>query len=876
MRARAAIAMLLLVGAAIVGAAIAVPGIGRMPAAKAEETAEPAAETAKPADATERAEAPMQKAVPGAGLTQAAENEYLVLYFDNDSGGVAVKDKATGAVFRSNPPDALEDPKASDETKQELMSQVSLVYHVNGKEGDAAMNSYAQAMKAEQIEWGKLERGMRIRLTMGREEQRMLLPRQMTAASFERDILERIGDERRKRQTQAFYIRYSRDDLKGANGKELLAKYPILEQEDIYVLKSSVTDRDKRVLESYVKETGYTYEMMEEEYAKIGYEGDDAVFPFFKMTIDYELDGRALAVSLNAGEIEYDRETFSLVSLSLLNYFGAGRTGEDGYILLPDGSGTLIRFNNDGRKTTLLTAGKLYGPDYGLAQNPRGSIRQEFRAPVFGIKRGDSALLAVIEEGAAAAEINGVMGDINHSWNTAYATFTIRNKDWFIAENAFEQAPWILYEKNAFEGRIAMRYFFLTEEEADYVGMAKTYRQYLVDAGALRPVEAGEGTPFYLDTIGAVDTMVRKLGLPVNSKAAVTSFAEAGRMIERLTELGVRHIKLRYTGWYNGGYDHTAPYKLKVERSLGGERGLRRLAELAETVGAQLFPDADFVYVSENRAFDGFSPKRDAIRNLFQKTAYRVRLNPASLEYEGYEWVIDPGKMPDYFRRFSAAYDGLGLDAISLSTLGEGLHANYKNNNRVNRPQAERFAASVLAAAAEKYGSVMADYGNAYIYPYADHILRLPDTDSSYAIADEQVPFLQIALSGYVRYAGEPLNLASELRPAVLRAIEYGSGVYFKLNGGDGSLLKGAKLSAEFQGSPFDDWAETAADVYAEIAGALGEARGRTIENHERLAEGVYRTTFGNGRAVVVNYSDQAYLADGIRVEPLDYAVVGP
>lgn len=75
----------------------------------------------------------------------------------------------------------------------------------------------------------------------------------------------------------------------------------------------------------------------------------------------------------------------------------------------------------------------------------------------------------------------------------------------------------------------------------------------------------------------------------------------------------------------------------------------------------------------------------------------------------------------------------------------------------------------------------MVSGGNAYLFPYARHIVQAPMSDSGFHITDESVPFYQIVLHGYVDYAGMPYNLAQEveLREYVLQCLEYGSNVYF-------------------------------------------------------------------------------------------------
>ncbi|AUS95930.1 hypothetical protein CDQ84_07575 [Clostridium thermosuccinogenes] len=809
----------------------------------------------------EEKEISMQKANPELGLAAGAENEHLVLYFDNTTGGIAVRDKASGKMFYSNPPTAKEDQKTSDETKQQLMSQVELVYNIKGKEGDFSLNSYSQALLLEQVSWGKIENGIRVSMTIGRAEQRLLLPKQIGKTSFEENILGKIKSERQKKQMQAFYILNPKEEMPGA-------------VEDVYTLKTSANDRDKRVLEEIVKSTGYTYEMLEQDYEAIGYEPEKAVFPSFSMDIDYILQGNSLTVQLDAGNIVYDEDTFNLVSLSLLKYFGAGETREKGWIFLPDGSGTLIGFNNDGTKKTLLTTGKVYGDDSAVTRFERGSIKQDFRFPVFGIHRGDSTLLAIIDDGDAVADINGMMGGINHSWNTAYANFTIRNKDKFIEENAFEQAPWIIYEKKPYKGNITLKYYFLVGDDADYPGMAKAYRNYLIEKGALKKITAGDNIPFYLETLGSIDMIVRKLGLPISTQVPITTFEQAEGMINRLSQRGVDNIKLRYKAWYNGGYYYTAPSKMKVEKVIGGAGGLSELSKKAQAMGAEVYPDVDFVHVPSSSMFDGFSPRKDSIRNLFQKTAFYAELDPVEQAYMNIMWCITPNRIPEYFNRFSKAYDKLNIRSFSLSTLGKSLYSDFKSNNQINRQEAKDYFVKVLKAASEKYENIISDYGNAYIYPYADHLLNLPEEDSSFLISDKQVPFIQIALHGYIPYAGQALNLANEVRPAMLKAIEYGNGAYFVLNHGEDSILKAAGVYNQQGSMNFSYWEEEAADIYARMNEALRDVQDQAITDHKEVADQVFVTTYENGKSIIVNYSSQKASFKGVTVQPLDFAVI--
>ena len=60
---------------------------------------------------------------------------------------------------------------------------------------------------------------------------------------------------------------------------------------------------------------------------------------------------------------------------------------------------------------------------------------------------------------------------------------------------------------------------------------------------------------------------------------------------------------------------------------------------------------------------------------------------------------------------------------------------------------------------------------------------------------------------------------------------------------------------------------------YHEISSVL-DSQGQAIVSHEKLDEGVYRTTYENGFAVVVNYTDEDYSHNGVAVAAKSYSVL--
>ena len=88
----------------------------------------------------------------------------------------------------------------------------------------------------------------------------------------------------------------------------------------------------------------------------------------------YRLEGQDLLVSVPMNEIEY-KEDYPLITVNVLPYFGAGTTNEEGYLLVPEGGGSIINFNN-GKTAQSSYYSNLYGWD--MAQG-RDYLVQETR-----------------------------------------------------------------------------------------------------------------------------------------------------------------------------------------------------------------------------------------------------------------------------------------------------------------------------------------------------------------------------------------------------------------------------------------------------------------------------------------------------------------
>ncbi len=806
-----------------------------------------------------------------------ADDGKNVLYFEQSTGGLILEDRKTGEKIYGVPADAANDVKATgNDTKKELGSTLLLTYYDIKTQKTVVFDSLTNAAALNQIYYAPLKdgSGVGVKLVLGREDAARLIPEQISAERFDALLadVEAASGSSVAKKVKALYLNYTMEKATA----EQKQKFPALQKTDIYVLKSSATKRNKENLEKYFKESGYTYEQMEKDYAELDYVSEAEQFPCFRVKMEYMLEDGALKVNIPADEIEYDKDAFILTQLRIFPFMGAGKVGEEGYVFVPDGSGALVPFNNDGRIASVYTANRMYGPDGAEAKIDRGSTYYEYRNPVFGVKTGEHAVFGIVTDGDATTMICNQVGNITHSYNTAYATFIISQNAQY-ESYTMEQAPWIQYDRNGYQGMISLNYYLLTGDDADYVGMAKIYRDYILSKReGKNEGKTASGLPIYIETLGTVGNNTRVLGIPGYRNVEVTSYDEAAEMLKELTSLGVSNIKFRYLAWCNNGFYTGVPTGIDLEKKVGSKRDLKALEKVADELGSELFMDINVLTAARHGKYDpGFIISSDGIRDLFQKQSYYPHFNPTMEIVKGWKYCMNPKKVLSYFEKMTKDYDKLNVGSISLSDLGTVLNSNYKRSDYTNRQESLEIMKEVMKRADERYDSVLVEEGNAYTLAYADHILGLPVSNSSYSVELKSVPFIQIALHGIADYAGEPLNVSASYEDELLKSIEYGCAPYFRLCDADGSILKKSFIVEEdLYDVDYDKWKTEVARVYAEMDNVLGKVTDAFITDHEEIAGGLFVTSYDNGYRIVVNYNEKDAVYEGQTISAKGYAVL--
>ncbi|MCM3782793.1 DUF5696 domain-containing protein [Neobacillus mesonae] len=792
------------------------------------------------------------------GMVLAAKNDQLSLYINEQTTVIAVKDHQSGNTWYSNPLDTDEDTIATAFEKESMSSQISVSFRNTLGVPDTYTN-YKYSIQNEQFVMQSIEDGVRIEYTLGDTELGMdALPKYITKQRLQEKVLSKLDE------VTASYVetRYLVQD----------ADPDVLERADAQVERPLVL---RKMLAAF-EEAGYTAEDLAQDNADngIGTAGGVTDKPKFVIPLEYRLEKNALSVTVPLGQLQ-ESEGHRIQTLDLLSYFGAAKAGEQGYMLVPDGSGSLIYFDNGKIKEPQYVQ-PVYGADPNDNSRTRTQIAETARMPVFGLKSGDSAFFAVIDKGDGNASIAADISGKQNSYNHIFSRHAVRGDDELELYTGSKIQEIQLLSDERFNGDIEVSYTFLSGEEAGYAGMAQTYQSMLVDQGVLTPLTAKEAMPFYVDMLGAVDKQQSFLGVPYDATVSMTTFEQAQNITKELQAQGISNIQMLYLGWFGTGIEHELPVNLNTSK-LGNTQELIYLKEILNSTGGELYPDVAFQKVYEDG--NGFRSAKDASRFITKEAAelspYDRALNRMSLIQDEY-YLLSPAKLPDVTSQFMEQYRKKGMTGLALRDMGNTLHSDYRNSKAVFRDTAKVIVEEQIAYLASEYPNLMISGGNSYALPFAKHIVNTPAGSSRFNLTDEAVPFYQMVIHGFIDYAGEPVNLAasSDMKQQILQSLEFGSSPHFLWTANSAAELKYTRYDFMYS-TEYTDWMEEAVSMYKEVNEVLNPLRTERIVNRTVHEQGVVGIEYSNGASLLINYNDEPVTWNGFTIPAQNYIAGG-
>lgn len=814
------------------------------------------------------------------------ENDSLKLTVSGSSTQLEITDKATGKVYKSNPT-AEEVEKYADadgQYKDVLSSTLNLTYS-NDTDTQKEIDNYSQCVRDNKFY--KIEKvsdnEIKVSYSVGDFEKTYTCPVAIKESRMN-EYLNKMSSTEQKSALRC-YVYYNYEELSASDeaaDQTLLTQgenlFPDLKDEPIYYLDEEVTDARLQQLETKFIKAGYTMEDREKDMGDYKVSRNEGK-PIFDITVHYVLEDNQLVVKVPMKEIQYN-EDYPIVKLQLLPYMGASNKDEEGYILVPEGSGGKINFNN-GKTGQQRYQSDIYGWDYGLS---RDTIVDETKSdfPLFAIanETDQSSFLCIAEEGSSYATVQADISGKNNGYN--YSTFIysmLHGENMDVSTKSDTTVR--VYEEGLPDETISQRYIF--SDETDYSDLAKEYRGYLQKKYPNLTKVENDSLALAVEMIGAVDDTEHILGYPVVRSQSLTSYTQAKTILEDLKQAGIGNINAKYTGWFNTGVKQTSAAKVKTVSRLGSSSDLEDLTAYAnDTAGISLYLNGTFNYVYKDKWFDGFSSTRNAAKfvsreecELYNWDPITYQANDDYQDYHNYDsyYLVKPAYAMDSIDNYVEEVNDYGSKNIGFEDIGNTLAGDYNPKDRVSREAALNLQVKKLQSLKQGGNNVMITTGNQYAVPYADYITDMNLDARAVNIIDEQVPFYQMALHGLVNYSGEAINLSENEEENILKSAETGAGLYFTYIYENTSVLQDGKYT-KYYACNFDQWKDDTVELYNKFNSTFEGTYDKAIDKHEKLAEGVYKTTFEGGKAVVVNYNYNNYNYNGQEIPARDFAAV--
>lgn len=568
-----------------------------------------------------------------------------------------------------------------------------------------------------------------------------------------------------------------------------------------------------------------------------------------------------------------DTKDIRVHKIAVLPYFGAAGSTEEGYMLIPDGSGALIDFNNP-YLDNFPYKKAFYGGDKSITPNVSTAFDRNLMLPVYGMKNGDNAFIATITSGAEAASLYACVSRIQCNYNRIYTEAVFRTYDTVNLKDSIGKPVYAKYSAldSVKLSEYAVSYSLLSGKKANYVGMADVVRDHLIDSG-LKKNDNGNAELF-VDFYGATLKEKAFLGIRYTGVEKLTTFSQAKTIMKFLKKAGVNDLSVGYRKFSDSELKNKISSKVLPHCKLGGKKAYNDLISYAANNNIKVYPYADFITFQKNG--NGYSSFSDVILGLelsmIKRYPYKINDgHPDNTKAPNY--LVSADRYPkaqkqilNTLKKYNSA--GVLFDESVNFLYNDFASKGYQCDRTVTAMQ------KVYESIAKQGQKMLMSSPNAYALKFADSLTDIPMTSSQYTFFECDVPFLQIVLKGQVKYSSEALNIEGLSDSTLLQLIETGSQPKFSMIYVEGKYLLGTDLT-NLYGATYKACLSAAITYYKEIETLCKKTGDSKIIDHTRLND-VVTVTYENGVKVFINYNktDQN-AADGKIVPGLGYRIEG-
>lgn len=793
------------------------------------------------------------------------ENNNYILIMDCETTHFSVQSRSSGDIYHS-----VAQAEVGYEPMAEQLAEVQITYY-DSKSTQAKMNSYENSVEHESYSIKTDGSSIRVYYSIQKSEKKIFVPIVIGKEVFEEQLLPKL-ESGPARRLKSFYTLYE-SDATDSDTKKMKSTYLALAKEDLYILNDTAGEHNYSEITGYMETAEYNQSDYANEAERLGLDAEAAenMPAAFVIPVEYTLTDDGFTATVLTDKIDSASDNYHLTKVSLLPYFASGRNVENGWFMVPDGSGAIIEL---AEKAGMTYSQNVWGNDMAVELSASSVLMQNAGLPVFGYHNGEGAVFAEITGAAAVATVNAEVFGKEVTQNHIYTDFNVLSFDSSNMGGQQRQAKFNLYSQDYVAEFPQVRYTLYDESETTYSDMAATCREHLISQGVLdERLEADESVPLYLDFTGYETAYESFLGISLKADVVLSTLEDIESSLNELEDRDMKNVHLRLKAYSDDGLYGTAPNDFSIDNCIGSMEELENLSRRLNQNGGILYLDNNFSSV--NKARDGYDTMTHAVRGL-KKTVLQA-----------FDYDLVSRKVEDavnyYYMTSPAYYESLTMNFVegmkesygySWSDFGSKLWSDFNKKHPYDRAQTADTMSNVMAQAKEKVSGVMTDGSNSYALSTTDTFLNMPLSNSGLNCESYAIPFYQMVIRGYVNYAGAPMNVGADLEKNYLASIESGADLYYSFYTADDEVMKktasGILVYPTRIGASYD----TVESQYETFKELFNDLQGCIITEHERVAEDVFVTTYDNGTAIAVNYSAYNTEINGTWVPARGYAVV--
>ncbi len=617
-------------------------------------------------------------------------------------------------------------------------------------------------------------------------------------------------------------------------------------------------------------------------------------FNKYEMEIPLEIvlnDDGSFTATVPADEIAENRPEndaegntgYQLLSVHVLENLGGADRSEDGLMIVPDGSGAVIEYNNGalaGDNNTYESI--VYGRDLAVGLLTAGPVIEQVTMPVMGRitkeSGGDNGLVLVATKGDEFSIVHAaVTGQNVTDLNNCWFEFSLRTQDKYYMGG--DNEPLAVYEAKGIKtGDVSVTYYPIEGEELSYIDVANVYRDYLTnDLGVSKKTTANDA-PFYLTLYGGTVKTQSILGFPVDIQTSATTYKEALEIIQGLEANGVSNIKVIYEDFNDAGIVGEIAATFQYSSKLGGKGDYEELANYLAQQGYEIFPSCDIMEFGKSGNGYSFTlnSSKQITNSYATQTPFELAFGLPSLTKDSWT-ILSPYYFTDIFNKLSDSFRSEGASGISLNQAGSLLYSDFSRENANGRPYFVRSdTKQILQEGYQKLAAsglkILSENANQYLIGYSDYIKDVPLYSSNYDIFSYDIPFAQMVLHGLVPYTTKALNKSASAEELRLLSLVTGTPIHYEMMYENPNAFSDSEYD-ELYYTSYTGWSDNASKEYklfSEIISGVSDSR---ITDYERISAYEYQSSFENGTTIYVNLDTQEIRVNGTDYQLSDYGL---